>query len=259
MKIRGSFAFFVLLSAMLTGCAATREQRPTVAVTLGAPRAPVGAVVFCADGAGGFGGTSTALRENLGERSCVRVEQFDWSHGKWRMLSDHLHHRNILEQGQRLAREAQCQKVRCPDVPIYFVGHSAGSAVVLVAAESVPPGVIERVVLLAPSVSSTYDLRSALSRSRLGVDAFVSKSDWWILGMGMHLFGTTDGCWTTTSGRVGFQPVGREPCDAALYAGLHQHAWDPTQASAGHDGGHYGSFEDGFLRASVLPLLAPRR
>ena len=134
MKIPGSFAACVLLSAMLTGCATTRN-RTTAAVQVGAPRAPDKAVVFCADGAGGFGGTSAALRENLGEQSCVRVELFDWSHGKWRMLSDHLHHRNIVVQGQRLASEAQAQKARCPDVPIYLVGHSAGSAVVLVAAE----------------------------------------------------------------------------------------------------------------------------
>ena len=259
MKIRGSLAAFVLLTLILNGCSATRDQRTPAPVTLAAPRAPIRAVVFCADGAGGFGGTSAALRENLGEQSQVRVELFDWSHGKWRMLSDHLHHRNIVEQGQRLAREIQTLKARRPDVSIYLVGHSAGSAVVLVAAESVPPGVIDCVVLLAPSVSSTYDLRPALSRSRLGIDAFISKSDWWILGVNMRLFGTTDGRWTTTSGRVGFQPVGREPRDVALYTGLHQHAWDPTQASTGHQGGHYGSFEDGYLRAYVLPLLTPRR
>ena len=259
MKIRGSFAPFVLLSAMVVGCASTRDQRPAAPITLGTPRAPVSAVVFCADGAGGFGGTSAALRENLGEKSGVRVELFDWSHGKWRMLSDHLHHGNIVRQGQRLAREVQALKARQPDVSIYLVGHSAGSAVVLAAAESVPPGVVDRVVLLAPSVSSYYDLRPALSRSRLGIDAFISKSDWWILGVNMRLFGTTDGRWTTTSGRVGFQPVGRESDDVALYTGLRQHAWDPTLASTGHKGGHYGSFEDGYLRAYVLPLLTPRK
>jgi pimeloyl-ACP methyl ester carboxylesterase len=257
MMIRGFFAASFLLSALLTGCTATRAARPSGVVTVGTPRAPAGAVVFCADGAGGFGGTSAALRENLGEGSPVRVELFDWSHGKWRMLSDHLHHRNIVEQGQRLACEAQAQKKAQPDVPIYLVGHSAGSAVVLIAAESVPPGVVDRVVLLAPSVSSVYDLRPALARTR--IDAFTSMADWVVLGINMRLSGTTDGRWTTTSGRVGFRQVGNGPCDKALYARLCQHPWDPSQVATGNNGGHYGSFEDGYLRAYVLPLLTPRR
>ena len=257
MTIRGSFAVSFFLSALLTGCTATRGERPAGVVAVGTPRPPARAVVFCADGAGGFGGTSAALRQNLGEGSAVRVEEFDWSHGKWRMLSDHLDHGNIVVQGRRLACEAEAQKKAQPGVPIYLVGHSAGSAVVLVAAESVPAGVVDRVVLLAPSVSSSYDLRPALSHAC--VDAFISKSDWWILGVNMRLFGTTDGRWTTTSGRVGFRPVGDAPCDKALYARLRQHEWDPSQAATGNDGGHYGSFEDGYLRAYVLPLLAPGR
>jgi pimeloyl-ACP methyl ester carboxylesterase len=257
MTLRGTFAASVLVSALLTGCTATRGARPTAVVTVGTPRPPARAVVFCADGAGGFGGTSSALRDNLGVASPVRVEQFDWSHGKWRMLADHLDHCNIVEQGRRMAREAEAQKKCRPDVPVYLVGHSAGSAVVLVAAETVPPGVIDRVVLLAPSVSSSYDLRPALARTR--IDAFTSLSDWWILGVNMRLSGTTDRRWTTTAGRVGFRQVGDAPCDKALYARLCQHAWDPSQATTGNDGGHYGSFEDGYLRAYVLPLLTPRR
>ena len=249
---------FGLILVLLTGCVTTRGERPTAAVNLGAPRAAVGAVVFCADGAGGFGGTTDALREHLGDASAVRVVSFDWSHGRGRMLSDHLHHRNIVEQGERLAREVRTLKASRPDVPIYLVGHSAGSAVVLIAAESTPPGVIERVVLLAPSVSSCYDLRPALSRTR--IDAFSSRADWVILGLNMRLFGTTDRRWTTTAGRVGFEQVGGEPCDMALYARLCQHVWDPSQAATGHKGGHYGSFESpNYLRANVLPLLAPRR
>ena len=254
MKNRNSLGLILLL---LTGCVTTRGERP-VPVTLGAPRAPVGAVIFCADGAGGFRGTTEALRENLGERSVVRVELFDWSHGRGRMLSDHLHHRNIVEQGRRLACESQALKASRPDVPIYLIGHSAGCAVALIAAESTPPGVIDRVVLLAPSVSSKYDLRPALSRTR--IDAFTSRADWIVLGLNMRVFGTTDRRWTTTAGRVGFEQVGEEPCDQALYARLCQHPWDPSQADTGHKGGHYGSFEDSkYLRAYVLPLMPPRR
>lgn len=255
MMIRGSIA--VLLPALLAGCVAPRGERRANFVAVGTPSAPVGAVVFCADGAGGFGGTSAALRENLGPASSVRVEEFDWSHGKGRMLADHVDYCNILEQGRRLACAAQAQKRAMPDVPVYLIAHSAGSAVVLVAAESVPPGVVDRVVLLAPAVSSTYDLCPALSHTR--IDAFISRSDWWILGVNTRLFGTTDRRWSTTSGRVGFRPVGTDPADLALYSRLRQHPWEPSMATNGNNGGHYGSYEGRYLRAYVLPLMPPRR
>ena len=58
------------------------------------------------------------------------------------------------------------------------------------------------------------------------------------------------------AGRYGFTPVVACPSDVALYGGLRQHTWSPAVAWTGHDGGHYGSVQAGFLRAYVLTLLA---
>jgi hypothetical protein len=128
-----------------------------------------------------------------------------------------------------------------------------------VAAESLPPGGVERVVLLAPSVSTDYDLRPALARSRQGIDVFYSRRDWLVLGLGMTFSGTTDRRLGAAAGRVGFRPVITDPGDRALYARLRQHEWEPDVAWTGHTGGHYGADEPGHVRARIVPLLVPGR
>jgi hypothetical protein len=54
---------------------------------------------------------------------------------------------------------------------------------------------------------------------------------------------------------VGFRRLIATPGDAALYAKLAQHAWDPAVAWSGNRGGHYGGYQPGYLHAYVLPLL----
>src|SRR5262249_7984730 len=99
-----------------------------------------------------------------------------------------------------------------------------------------------------------YDLRPALTASRCGIDAFLSRSDWVTLGLGMRLFGTTDRRWTAASGKVGFRRP-PDPGAACLYGRLREHYWEPSESWTGHRGGHYGSYEPAFLRSRVLPLL----
>jgi hypothetical protein len=71
----------------------------------------------------------------------------------------------------------------------------------------------------------------------------------------MHVVGTAEGGCRSAAGVRGFNPVIACTADAALYKKLHQHLWGPDVAWSGHDGGHYGSNQPGFLRAYVLPLL----
>jgi pimeloyl-ACP methyl ester carboxylesterase len=163
------------------GCAGLPAQ-----TSLPPPLPPerVAGVVFCADGAGGLGGTTGNLQYLVTEnRLPLRVEMVEWSHGPYRFLADHLHWRNIQSQANRLARQAQSWRACYPDKRIYFLGHSAGAAVVLEAAVALPRDSIERVVLLAPSVSSRYDLRPALRSACQGIDVFYSERDWFVLGL----------------------------------------------------------------------------
>lgn len=245
----------VLAAALLRcGCASAPPRLPPPPP----PSGPVTGVAFCADGAGGFGYTTETLAHTAA-RVCpgLRVEHVAWSHGTGRMLADNCDWANTREQGRRLAEAVTAARRRYPTVPIYFVAHSAGCAVELEAAGRLPPNSIDRIVLLAPSVSTDYDLRPALAASRGGIDAFHSRSDWVTLGLAMRVFGTTDRRWTPASGLVGFRRPA-DPAGACLYdRRLREHFWGPEDESMGHRGGHYGSYEPEFLRARVLPLLCP--
>ncbi len=215
-------------------------------------------IVFAVDGAGGFESTSEALRQVAAEAALpLEVESFWWSHGCGRVLADQVDFGHAQDQGRRLAYRVAAVRQLRPDAEVYLVGHSAGTAVVLAAAESLPPQSIDRIILLAPSVSACYDLRPALRASRGGIDCFYSSRDIAYLGIGTALVGTADRRLCPAAGRVGFCPRTATTADAALYTGLHQHPWDPSLGWTGHKGGHYGAYQLDHLKLFVLPLLHP--
>ena len=243
----------LLLPLAALGCATTHQ-----ALHAPAPCCGAGGVVFVADGAGNTAGLSAALREAVAaEQLPLCVETFDWSYGPYRYLADEVDSRHAREAGARLAARVAAYRQDYPYGKVYLVGHSAGSLAVLTAAEHLPPAGVERLILLAPAVSSRYDLRPALCTARLGIDVFTSARDWAVLGLGVGLIGTTDRHWGAAAGRVGFTPVIEAPGDAALYAKLREHPWDPCVAWTGNAGGHFGTYEEPrYLHAYVLPLLA---
>jgi pimeloyl-ACP methyl ester carboxylesterase len=244
---------FALLSALLlaAGCASSRQPV--------APRgclAPHADVVFVANGSGDYRTTSIALGEAVSACGApLRIETLVWSHGYGRMLADHVDHCNHLEEGRRLAALVAATKQHCPERAVYLVGHSSGSAVVLAAAELLPPGSIERIILLAPAVSWVYDLRPALRACRQGIDVFTSHRDIGALAIATGIVGTADRRHTYASGRVGFTPILACPGDELLYAKLRIHPWDRTVVWTGNHGSHYGTLGQGYLRAYILPLL----
>jgi pimeloyl-ACP methyl ester carboxylesterase len=214
-------------------------------------------LVIVVDGAGGFEAASRLLRQTAAEEKLpLDVRAFHWSHGYWRVLSDQMHAAHARREGHKLAELVMTCRQESPTQPIYLVGHSAGSAVVLIAVESLPPNAVQRIVLLAPAVSAKRDLRPALRCACQGVDVFTSTHDWAWLGLGTLLTGTADRRWTlATAGRGGFQPPLTGAEDEVLYSKLRQYPWNPQLTWSGHNGGHYGAYQPGFLRVFVLPLL----
>jgi pimeloyl-ACP methyl ester carboxylesterase len=244
------FSTFFLL--WLSGCATTGScaGRP-------APPVSVHGIIFAADGAGDFRACSRSLRKAVETAHLpLAVEAVSWSHGFGRVLSDQMGHGHARLAGQQLAERISELRYQNPRTEIFLVGHSAGSAVVLSAAQLLPPDSVSRIILLAPSVSAEYDLRPALRCARGGMDVFYSKWDWWYLGFAVTLVGDADGTWLQpAAGRVGFQPRPDPDPDASLYARLRQYPWDAKQAWSGNLGGHYGAYQQDFLKAYVLPLL----
>jgi pimeloyl-ACP methyl ester carboxylesterase len=254
--LKRSFHATVIVGALLAtgGCATARHEVMTPAV----PAAGTRGIIFSVDGAGGFDATSDAVRKVVAEECLpLTVDVVHWSHGYGRVLSDEMDYCHARSEGERLACQVSAYRQNCPHGEVYLLAHSAGAAVVLAAAEALPPGSVERIILLAPSVSDVYDLRPALNCARGGIDVFFSTRDWGYLGVGTSVFGTADRHWLDPpAGRTGFIPVGCGPEDMALYAKLRQHAWNRCVAWTGNQGGHYGSYRPAFLRSYVAPLLS---
>jgi pimeloyl-ACP methyl ester carboxylesterase len=213
-------------------------------------------VVFVANGSGDYRSVSANLSQVVTETATpLQLQTVPWSHGPGRFLADHLDHCNHRIQGRNLATKVVAYRRSYPGRRVYLVGHSSGCAVILAAAEGLPAESIDRVILLAPSVCVSYDLRPALRSARASIDVFYSSEDIAILGLGMYVVGTAEGGCRLAAGRRGFNPVIACDADAVLYKKLRQHPWSPAVAWSGHDGGHYGSNQPDFLRAYVLPLL----
>jgi pimeloyl-ACP methyl ester carboxylesterase len=246
--------FFLLI---VSGCALVPGQRPPrIVYSPSAQCGPCRGIVFCVPGAGDFPQVCETIREAAAEQHVpLRVETVDWSHGYGRVLADHLDTANHDCQAQRLAEEIITVRHTSPSQRIYLLAHSAGCIVALEAAERVPPGTIDSIILLAPSVSAQYDLRRALLATTGTIEVFYSERDWAALGIGTALVGTTDRTWTAAAGRVGFEPVTRCPGDEALYTRLRQHPWDRCLSWTGNRGGHYGAYSPVFFRVYIMPLL----
>jgi hypothetical protein len=241
-----------LMLAGGVGCAARQHATNFI------PACPARGVVFVADGAGGSDSTSVAVVDAIAEGGLpFRVERFEWTHGNGRVAADHFDRPHSECEARNLATKITHLVCCNPRPEVYILSHSAGAGVALYAANWLPPDSINRIILLAPSVATDYDLRPALRCAREGVDAFYSRRDRMVLGVATTLFGTTDRQWgTAAAGRVGFQPCPTATDETLLFNRLHQHPWEPAMRASDNRGGHYDSYERRFLHAYVLPLLS---
>jgi pimeloyl-ACP methyl ester carboxylesterase len=236
----------VLAAAALVGV------RPAAAQLQHAPPA----MIFVANGSG----DETTLTENLGlvisdARLPFRVNTVRWTCYGGR-LQDHNYVANHRYFGAIMAARVEDFRQHCPAVRVYLMAHSSGSHVALAAAECLPPGSVERIVLLAPSVSCSYDLRQAIKATRSGIDVYYSCVDQ-VLDLAVNSVGTADGVrHSYAAGQVGFRSPPHHVPDANLYGLVRQYHEDPGgYAGTGYTGGHYGSVRVQFLRVVALPNM----
>lgn len=241
---------FLLCTLSLAGCSSgSGHQR-----RLHQQQPAGGDVVFVADGAGNFQAASKDLRQAMPPGSSpVQVVTFEWSHGYLRILADQTDYVYARAQGQYLAEAVWRYHQHCPQARIFLLGHSAGAVVVLAAQEQLPADLVERVVLLSPSVSSFYDLRPALCRVKGSIDVFYSEKDWLWLGVANRLLKTADRQRTVASGRFGFVPL--NSTDEPLYRKLYQTPWEPADRQLDHRGGHFDTHQPEYMRCKVVPLF----
>jgi pimeloyl-ACP methyl ester carboxylesterase len=210
-------------------------------------------VVFAVDGSAGLRHIGDDLRQAVNQAHLpLEVQDFPWSNGPGRVFADLRGLTHHKAKGKELAGLILAYRRAHPDARVHLVCHSSGAAVVLVAAECLPAGIVDRIVLLAPAVSCHYDLRPALARAREGIDCFYSP--WDLTSCSLALVGTTDGYHVPSAGCLGFSPVADGEGNHS-YQNLRQHGWSAEMWEVGYFGGHYGCTRLAFFQKYVVPLF----
>ncbi len=214
-------------------------------------------LVLIADGVGGLDLCGTGLVHAAAKAGLpheIRVVPWGHGFGRWhRDLTNVENHRlrasQIVEQVLRFRQDK-------PGAPIFLVGKSGGTGVVVRAMEDLPEDSIEAAVLLSSALSPEYDLSRALRAVRRDMTLFWSPFDVLILGLGTRIFGTIDRRNAMSAGLVGFrQPKQLDESGRVQYSKLKQIRWSPAMARTGYLGGHIGPDSPAFLRKYVLPRL----
>ena len=234
-----------------THCAAWGDPQPENATVNPRP------LVWILDGAGDLKGCSQSLdgvNTLAGEQ--MELVVYPWSHGHRRLLMDQIGMTHAREQGSRLASAILARKAQEPNRRLVIVAHSAGCAVALAAGDLLPIDAVDRILLLAPSVSTGYDIRPTLWSAKEGVDVFCSTKDWVALGFVVKVVRTTDNIWSgEAAGRWGFKPKGSNALAELETQRLRQHFWTQDLAWTGNTGGHHGSHAPEFVKTYLLPLM----
>ncbi len=211
---------------------------------------PNSGLVIVADGVGGMHLCGMGLRyAETKKPSPNRVHLHLWGHGFGRWYSDLTNVNNHIKQAQLMADEVRAWKQERPSAPVYLVGKSGGTGVVVRVLEQLDPDTIEAAVLLAPAISPNYDLTRALTAVRREMVVFWSPYDLFVLGLGTRIFGTIDRVRSVSAGLVGFKASGPQ------LSKLRQVRWRPKMMRTGYFGGHVGPDSPAFLRTYVMPLL----
>lgn len=216
------------------------------------------ALVLIADGVGGFELTSLGFRHVAGRDGATFLARaVVWGHGWGHWFADLTNVADQRRGAEKLAAEVRASLAAYPNRPVFLVGKSGGTAIVVGALERLPEGSVASALLLASALSPGYDLTRALRAVRGEVVAFWSPLDVLLLGLGTLLFGTMDRRHSVGAGLVGFRfPPGLDDEGRRLYRDrLRQIRWGRAMARSGHLGGHAGTDNPAFLRRYVVPLL----
>jgi len=215
-------------------------------------------VLILIEGAGDFQAVAKVLEKSLHILPPnLELQRFHWSHGYLRIVADQTDLPHISDHGEKLASFIRKIQKRNPESEINILAHSAGTSVALAGVSLLNENSIERLILLAPSVSKDYPLIPAIAAVKDNVHVFYSHEDTFILGPILRFTKTADLRKTqNAAGRYGFIPVTRNREEELLVATkLKQYAWKPEDASIGNNGGHYGSYGQPYMDKKVLPLL----
>ena len=177
------------------------------------------------------------------------VVRFDWNHGVpfWRSLVNLMSRRHHEQQSAAVAEVIRDYKREHPDAPVCMVAQSGGCWIVVRVLERLPKGIrVATAVLLAPAISPGYDIQAAAARCDCELISIGSLGDFFFLGLGTMLLGTSDRVFTPSAGLVGWH---HRP------TGFVELRWHPSWCRVGYFGNHTTTSSPTFVAAVVGPRL----
>ncbi len=177
------------------------------------------------------------------------VVRFDWNAGIpfWRSLVNLVSRRHHARQSRRLVEDICRYQRQHPRAPVNLVSQSGGCWIVLGGLESLPrEASVHTAVLLAPAVSRGHDVRPAAARCTCALISIRSLGDFFFLGLGTLLLGTSDRVFAPAAGLVGWRDSAANFCDWR---------WRPGWIQHGYTGNHTTSGAPRFLAEVIAPHL----
>lgn len=177
------------------------------------------------------------------------VTRFGWNRGVpfLRSLVNLMSRRHHQQQTERLVTRIVSYKFQYPNAPVNLIAQSGGCWIVLKALERLPPDVrVHSAILIAPSMSPEYDTALAASKCAHGLVSIGGPGDFFFLGLGTTLFGTSDRVHTPSAGWVGWH---HHPL------GFSEVRWHPSWVRHGYFGNHTSSSARAYIERVVAPLI----
>jgi len=226
----------ILSFALSAGCA-EKIAKPTV---------------FYCEGAGWY---SSAGQVESGLRKAGfkgRFVNYSWS-SFLGPSTDHLITARSGRVARGLAERIEKTRRNGPDMPIYAMGLSAGTAVVLNALEELPAGIrVDHVVLFSSSASSSRNLVPIMERVGGRLYATTSPHD----GILRAIVTNADGGGGPPAGKSGFaMPARRDHRVAQAYSRVVNLPWRASYLQFGWDGGHTAATRSDFVQHVVAPRI----
>ncbi len=215
-------------------------------------------VTFYLDGAGNYGFGKESVPLGLADGGYEgHVQHYIWTTYLGPVL-DQVYLSHNRNEGRQLAQRIEEHLDRYPTGRVNLIALSAGTGVAVFALESLRPTYfVDNVVLLSSSLSSGYDLTTALQRVRGGIYFFWSPDDPILEGF-VPIIGTVDRTYDSTpAGIWGARlPRGASEETRELYRRhVFNRRWSPSAIRGPFKLQHAGSISRSVIQKLVAPIL----
>jgi pimeloyl-ACP methyl ester carboxylesterase len=248
MSIRYALALVLLTAAWAAGCG----QRNYTAQA----RYEKGLVIVLS-GAGDMMGEVTSIQSGLNAGHVDwALEHFSWSQGG--VFHDQTGVDQNRRMASRLARRIEGYEAQYPARPVYLVGVSAGTGILVWCLEDLQEGAhVTGAVLLSSSLQSHYDLGPALMHIKDRMYVFRNSPADMVLAAGVMATGSVDRGGLLAGGLYGFTAPGKptEPTALLYKEKLVEISWGPGDVFLGNPGDHLGPTRSAFVHYRVAPLV----